>query len=336
MNTVSYALACPRKDARRSLVDADAAFTASCRAERGDAEGYFSANTFGPDIAAYMNDNDGSTAGYRGACSSSWIWVDFDREDNPDLARRAAHRLAEHVRDRYDLDADDLLAFVSGGKGYHLGVPAGMFNMSPHADHPGRLGALVETWMSEADIDLQHDRSIYEHLRLFRAPNSWHPSGRVFKVRIGLDFLGDVHHDDIVGHAERQRPFDPPTQPGPHDVALTDWQRAIAEAPAWSRANATNTTGTMRGGKRTPPEGVVTGTITPNTWAFVTWGEADDSRHLALKFAAANLAETCPPEADGLADVMLERGATLCGLDYGDPEAKRMVAAGRALVRGTA
>jgi hypothetical protein len=140
-----YALACEKKGHRRSLILAEAAFTAACRAERGTGEGYFSAFSFGPDIARHIQQNSGSTAGYRGACSSSWIWIDLDNEADPDAAREAAAHLAEHVATRYDLAAGDLLLFLSGAKGYHLGIPAGIFGiLDAHADHPVRAGALVK------------------------------------------------------------------------------------------------------------------------------------------------------------------------------------------------
>ena len=329
MNTAIYLLACPAKNARRVVVPAASAFLRACHAERPPGEGYFSANTFTADIAAVMFAQDGSTERYKGPCSSSYVWADFDNAADPDDARRAASTLCRHLGERYDLGDDDILCFLSGGKGYHVGIPAALFQMEPHPEHPARLGALVARWTADAGIGHPYpDWSIYEHLRLFRARNSFHPGGGVYKVRVAVDHLGTTRHADIVDYAERPRPFDPPPQPGPHDVALADWAEAVAR-PARPRGKMDVD------GRRVPPEGVVTGRITPATWAWIKWGDDNGrSRHDALRFASANLAELCPPEGDALADALLRRGCDRCGLDPDATDVRREVDRGRRLIRG--
>jgi hypothetical protein len=332
-SSTPYALACSKKGHRRDLVDAEAAFLAACRAERGESEGYFSAFSFGPDIARHINENSGSTAGYRGPCSSSWMWVDLDAEADPDAAREAAAHLADHVADRYALAADDLLIFLSGAKGYHLGIPARLFgDTHPDADHPARVGALVERWFAGAQPTVEHDRSIYEHLRLFRSPNSWHPSGQVFKIRLDLDELRRLHHRGILDLAKAQRPFDPPVQPGPHPVAVADWAEAVAEVEAAAKATSKKAKTDATTGRREPPEGADIGRITPKTWDFILHGDALGSRHDELRFAAANLAEF--ETVDELADAVLGRGIRWSGLDPESPATRREIANGRKRTRG--
>src|SRR5207248_5436 len=109
----------------RRLVDATAAFAAHAgcdpRAEPAR-ESYLSAFRFGADFRDYLQAR-GTPKGYAGPCSSTWVWLDVDRKDDPAAALADARRLAAFALERYPaLDDDALLLFFSGGKGYHLGV----------------------------------------------------------------------------------------------------------------------------------------------------------------------------------------------------------------------
>ena len=111
---------------KRRLVDWRAAFAgyASCdpKAEL-DREAFLSHFIFGQDFVDFL-EREGSEKGYSGPCGAHWLFWDIDRPDDLALALRDARRLAGAILERYrELDDDDLLIFLSGGKGVHVGIP---------------------------------------------------------------------------------------------------------------------------------------------------------------------------------------------------------------------
>jgi hypothetical protein len=97
-----------------------AAFAAYCRcdprAEIGR-EAYLSAFTFGNEFRQHLHET-GSTRDFTGPCWAPWLWFDVDREDDLERAPADARRLATCTLERYPaLGDDDLLLFLSGGKG---------------------------------------------------------------------------------------------------------------------------------------------------------------------------------------------------------------------------
>jgi hypothetical protein len=111
---------------KRRPVDWQRAFVgyAECdlRAELGR-EAFLSHFTFGQDFVDYLK-SQGSEQGYNGPCGASWLFLDIDRPDNLAIALSDARRLAGAILERYrELDDGDLLVFLSGGKGVHVGLP---------------------------------------------------------------------------------------------------------------------------------------------------------------------------------------------------------------------
>ena len=115
----------------------------------------------------------GTPKGFAGACWSPWRWLDLDRPGQPAAALADARRLAGFVLARYPkLDDDDLLLFFSGGKGNHVGVPL------TYNPDPGPAFHLTARWLAEglaAGAGVRIDPTLYDRVRLFRAPNSRHP-----------------------------------------------------------------------------------------------------------------------------------------------------------------
>ena len=319
-------LTAERKYAGRILAPAAGHFDAACRGELGPGEGYVSAVEYARPMADHYAET-GGCAGYVGPCSSArYVWVDLDHEPDPDHARRAAAALIDHVVGRYDLAADDVLAFLSGVKGFHVGVPAVLFGVAPHPEHPRRCDALASALCRGAGLDPQYpDHRLYQHVQLFRRPNSWHPGGRIFKVRVPTDHLADAGMGDLRGYAERPRPFDSPDRDhlAPHDAALEDWARAggvAGEVAAASSVKSASRPDLYR-------------TLSTPTLAWMQWGDAGGgSRHDALRIAASNLAEW-GEGGDDLAEALLLEGAALAWHNDVPPDALREIDNGRERVR---
>ena len=123
----------------RRLVDWPAAFAAYASLDdRADVqkEAYLSAFTFGDDFGQYL-DATGSTKGFDGVCGGEYVWFDIDREDDLELARRDAVRLAMHLVDRFGVFDADLLIWFSGAKGFHLGLPTAVETAAVDDVQPG-------------------------------------------------------------------------------------------------------------------------------------------------------------------------------------------------------
>ena len=127
-------------------------------------EAYLSHFVFGQDFAEYLK-RERTEKGYNGPCGADWLFWDIDRPDDLGLALRDARRLAGAILDRYrELDEDDLLIFLSGGKGVHVGIPTVWHpEPSPHFNviaklfclRPGGRGEARHRW-----LDLLEDAAL--------------------------------------------------------------------------------------------------------------------------------------------------------------------------------
>jgi hypothetical protein len=291
---------------RRRLVDAGAAFAAyaACdpRAEVHH-ESYLSAFWFGADFRDHLG-RTGSPKGYDGPCWAPFVWFDLDAADDPRRALDEARGLAGAVLDRYrTLDEDGLLSFFSGGKGCHVGLPAGLWGPEPSPDFhrvarrfAGHLAALARVTI---------DTGVYDKVRAFRAPNSRHPKTGLYKRRLAHGELMGLSLDGVRRLAGAPEPFALPAPPAACPQAAADWRDATAAVRREAEAT---------GGRRAA---VADGAPALNrqTLAFIRDGAGQGDRHRLLFSAAANLAEFgCPP---ALAHALL----TEAGLDSGLPPA---------------
>ena len=232
--------------------------------------------TFGQDFVDYL-EREGSERGYNGPCGASWLFWDIDRPDDLALALRDARRLAGAILERYrELDDDDLLIFLSGGKGVHVGIPTTWHpEPSPDFHIVAKLFCLA---MAEA-ANVAVDGSIYSKTRLFRAPNSRHPKTGLFKRRLTLDELSFLKPEAVVEMARHPEPFKIPTGPALFLSAAEDWAKArrVVDRQADRRPR--------------PVDGEAR--LTAFLRRFLRDGELEPDRRAVSTFrAAAELAET--------------------------------------------
>lgn len=295
----------------RRLVDWQAAFVGYAsldeRAEV-DNESYLSAFTFGDDFRRH-HEATGSTKGFDGVCGAEFIWWDIDRVDL-EAARRDAARLCSTLTERYSLDDSDLLAFFSGSKGFHIGLPTVLWQPAASESFNAVARRLAEGLADSAQVVI--DAGVFDKVRAFRAPNSRHGKTGLHKRALSLDELMRLSVERIQKLAREPLAFDLPTSSGVCDQALADWleagQRVTSEAKAtWERRTGNGSAKLNR-----------------QTLDFIRNGAGSGERHRLLFSAAANLAEFgCPPE---LAHELLTETA----LDSGLPprETRRQIECG--------
>jgi len=301
--------------AKRRPVDWPAAFRgyAECdpRAEP-DREAYLSHFTFGQDFVDHLM-REGSERGYTGPCGCSWLFWDIDRPDDLALALRDARRLAGTILERYrELDDDDLLLFLSGAKGIHVGLPV-TWRPDPSPD----FHAVARTFCLElaGRAGIVVDAAIYSKTRLFRAPNSRHPKTGLYKRRLSLDELTFMRPESAVDLARLPASFRIPAGPAVFSTAADDWQRARATVADQDRGRPARRDG---------------GRLSAHLRRFLRDGELDPDRRAVSTFrAAAELAEYHEAHGfDALARALLEDAALDSGLTPG--EATRQIDCGLA------
>ncbi|HVA50203.1 MAG TPA: DNA primase [Pirellulales bacterium] len=298
----------------RRLVDAAAALSAhaSCdpRAEL-DRECYLSAFQYGDDFRRHV-EATGSTKEFAGECWAPWLWFDVDRA-NLSIALAAARRLAVTLDERYRLADGDVLAFYSGGKGFHLGLPTSLWQPKPAVTFHKIARRFAERLAELAGVTI--DTGVYDKVRLFRAPNSRHPKTGLHKRQLSLDVLMQMSIDGIKELAAEPTPFDLPEPAATNDQAAADWLDAETEVGRQGEANAA---------RRAERKG--SSTLNRSTLAIIRDGDAlaTGDRHRMLFSAAANLGEFGCPSA--LAQALL----TEAGLDSGLPpkEVRRQIECG--------
>ncbi|HPM79133.1 MAG TPA: DNA primase [Candidatus Anammoximicrobium sp.] len=300
----------------RRLVDWHRAFAAYAACDEladVERESFLSCFTFGADFRKHL-ESTGTTKGFAGACGSPWLWVDIDRPDL-DAATVAARRLAAVIADRYRLDGSELLAFFSGGKGYHLGLPLSLAGSpAPSAEFNAVARRLAEGLAELAGVAI--DAGVYDRVRLFRAPNSRHGKTGLHKRRLDFRELLHLGPGTIRDLAEQPEPFDIPAPPAPNSQAVSDWQASAADVERAAAARRERQAGTGNGAGR----------LNRSTLAAIRGELPTGDRHRLLFSAAANLAElACPP---GLAHELLTEGALDAGLAPG--EVRRQIDCGLA------
>jgi hypothetical protein len=213
------------------------------RAEIGR-ESYLSAFRFGADFCAYFAQT-GSTKGYHGPCWAPFIWFDIDDEDDPQAALDGARRLVSTILERYRaLDAEELLLFFSGSKGFHVGLPL-CWESSPSLDFNRVARRFAEGFGQLAGVKI--DTSVYDKVRAFRAPNSRHPKTGFYKRRLSLDELMELSLDGIRRLAEKPEPFGLPAPAGTCEQAAICLGRAVeANVTGWRRGKGARTNDRQR------------------------------------------------------------------------------------------
>jgi hypothetical protein len=304
---------------RRRLIDFDAALTAyaECdnRAELGR-ESYLSAFTFDDNFRQHLTET-GSTRGYDGPCSARTLWFDLDGSDL-DATLDDARHLVMGSLDRYrSLDDDALLAFFSGSKGLHLGLPL-TWEPALSVGFNRVARCFAETLAAAVRVNI--DTCVYDKVRLFRAPNSRHPKTGLFKRRLTLDELLHLDAPRVRQLAAAPEPFRLPVVTAIDPQAAADWQAAICTVEKQAEVKAQRQKAVSIGEVR----------LNRATLDFIRNGAEQGDRHRLLFSAAANLSElSCSP---ALAHALLTDSALDSGLSPADTS--RQIDCGLAHAKG--
>lgn len=285
----------------RRLVDAGAALAAytACdpRAEC-QREAYLSAFAFGADFRDHLGAT-GSTAGFSGPCWAPFVWWDVDREGDLPAALDDARRLCVVLTDKLGIAEDDVLAFLSGGKGFHLGVPSAAWQPAPARDFHRIARRFAEAAAELAGVTI--DAGVYDKVRCFRAPNSRHPKTGLHKRRLSVDELMHLGTGAILMLAVEPADFELPAPTYRSEPAAALWAEAAAQVQRETDARAGRLV-----------SGDAPSKLNRATLDFIREGASVGDRHRRCYSAAANLGELGAPLA--LCAALLTEAGLDCGL----------------------
>ena len=272
----------------RRRVDAATAFRAYCQCDARanvEAEAYLSAFQFDAGFAEHLA-RTGSPAGFDGSTWSPFVWLDVDRDESAGGIARAltdTRRLVDTLDERYAVPRCVLLPFVSGGKGFHLGIPTALWAPPAAADFHAVARQFAETIAAEAGVAV--DVGVFDRVRAFRAPNSRHPKTGLHKRFVPVEILDTVTVNGVLNMARTPEAFDMPSTDGVEsaDFLVAAWDaasRAVAEKAAAVEQRRLE----VANGDRAV-------TLNKLTRAFLNGEVEHGDRHRLLYSAAANLAE---------------------------------------------
>ncbi|MGD8452208.1 MAG: DNA primase [Phycisphaerae bacterium] len=285
----------------RRLVDARAALAAYAACDpRAEChrEAYLSAFVFGADFREHLAAT-GSTAGFSGPCWAPWVWFDVDREGDLPVALEDARRLCVALTGSLGIAEDDVLAFLSGGKGFHLGVPSAAWQPAPACDFHRIARRFAEAVAELAGATI--DAGVYDKVRCFRAPNSRHPRTGLHKRRLSVDELMHLGADAILKLAAEPADFELPAPTYRSEPAAALWAEAAAQVQREADARAEHL-----------GSGDAPNKLNRATLDFIREGASVGDRHRRCYSAAANLGELGAPL--GLCAALLTEAALDCGL----------------------
>jgi hypothetical protein len=323
----------------RRRVDAATAFRAYCQCDARanvEAEAYLSAFQFDAGFAEHLA-RTGSPAGFDGSTWSPIVWLDVDRDESAGGIARAltdTRRLVDTLDERYAVPRCVLLPFVSGGKGFHLGILTALWAPPAAADFHAVARQFAETIAAAAGVAV--DVGVFDRVRAFRAPNSRHPKTGLHKRFVPVEILDTVTVNGVLNMARKPEAFDMPSTDGVEstDFLVAAWDaasRAVAEKAAAVEQRRLE----VANGDRAV-------TLNKLTRAFLNGEVEHGDRHRLLYSAAANLAELgCSLSAvralltEPALDVGLPPKDVARGIENGHAVAHPLVAHAAAVFGGT-
>ncbi len=178
----------------------------------GHPDCYRSMLRFPKAFPAYVEYNKNSVSGYDGEAKADFFPADFDHEGAPEKALQDARATVRRWEAVYGLPPEALRYCFSGSKGFHVEVPESLFGgLKPGRDTAARLKAVAREMLGESATA---DLSIYETLRLLRAPNTLHRKSGLYKVPLYPHEFFNRDFDEIRELARERREGFIHTDPG--------------------------------------------------------------------------------------------------------------------------
>lgn len=175
-------------NALRQACDAETVFLVACEAHEGitsKTELYLSMYWFPAEFIQALKET-GTTARYAGACWSPILRFDIDRAGDWAAAVRDAEKLVRYLVETFKLRAENVQIWLSGMKGFHIGVPIAIFGEAAVASErfAAECKAVAMEIARRANVEI--DESVYDKVKLFRCPNTRHGESKLYKIPVSF------------------------------------------------------------------------------------------------------------------------------------------------------
>lgn len=168
-------------------------------------ERYISHYRFGKDFADFVKKTK-SVADFTGSVSIDNIWVDFDKEDDIEGARKETIKFLNILSGESGLAEDSFPTFFSGNKGFHVGISSKLIGLQD--EYSDKIPYKVKKFIQliTKDIDCV-DYSIYNKNRVIRLPYSINKKSGLYKIYIPYDILWGEPISNIIEYAKNCKKF---------------------------------------------------------------------------------------------------------------------------------
>lgn len=240
-------------------------------------EGYLSLYTFTHDIRDHHTANPMLPDFLCPTCAE-WLHFDIDRGNTKEELSQAlkdTQTLATCPIDDLGVDPRDIIVFFSGGKGFHIAVRASTWNPEPDINFPVQAALFAEFVAKKAGIKID---MIYDRMRIFRLPNTQHPSSDLLKIPMTYDELMSWNINEILERAKGPRAFTVPAPEGRTNPKMSMLWAKCVEIASLQVASVAKL--------KAEPAKVFYATID-----FIVNGASKGTRNDRLYAAAANLSD---------------------------------------------
>jgi len=134
------------------------------------------------------------------------FYLDFDSEDDFELARQDALMSIRHMNSKfsYNIPIELFHIYFSGKKGIHIVVNAKVFGVEPDKNLNEYYKHMARSIKAHNPNDTL-DMKIYDRRRLFRMTNSKHADTGLYKIPLTFKELVELPHEDILQLARMPR-----------------------------------------------------------------------------------------------------------------------------------
>jgi len=190
-------------------------------------EGYMSIFTFASDIHGHHAKNQ-MLPDFQCQTHADWLYIDIDRGNSKEKLTRALKDIQVLVTcliDDLGIDSRDIIAFFSGGKGFHLAIRTSIWNPTPHLYFHLQCGLCAEFIAKKAGIIID---IFYDRMRILRLPNTRHPFSGLFKSPMTVEQLMSWGIDTILERAKAPRAFTIPSDEGRKSAFMEKlWSKCV-------------------------------------------------------------------------------------------------------------
>ena len=179
--------------------------------EKNSKDCYESAFRHSDEITQYYNTHidpktgKGKVAGYRGAVWADKLILDIDRKGKLDTARDEISIILKRLESEYQIDLRWLRINFSGNKGFHVFIPAELFDgFEASEELPDQLKRIGEKLTEGYEFDF----SFYNHTGLMRLENTKHSISGKYAIPLTADELFNLSIGEIKELASSSRPLD--------------------------------------------------------------------------------------------------------------------------------